>query len=219
MSHYAVIFDMDGVIADTNPTHLIAWHQFLAKYNITATDEEMHTYMYGKHNSTILAYFFKREMTSEEVRKLQDDKEAMFRDIYTEIAQPIAGLMNFIGDLKSNNVKTGIATSAPVENLDAVLSRIPLRHQMESLLSERDVTRHKPFPDVYLKSATNLGVSPEQCVVFEDSISGVQAGLNAGMKVVGVTTTHSASELPPCAAYVGNYEALDFAFIKNLIEL
>ncbi|MCU0341528.1 MAG: HAD family phosphatase [Spirosomaceae bacterium] len=215
----AVIFDMDGVIADTNPHHLVAWHQFLAKYGIHATDQEMHEHMFGKHNSYILEYFFKRKMSGDELHKLQFEKEAMFREIYTPIAEPIAGLLTFIEDLKRQGVKTGIATSAPVENLEAVLSKIPLRASMESLLSEQDVTRHKPFPDVYLKSAVNLGIAPERCVVFEDSRSGVQAGLNAGMKVVGVTTTYSPEELPPCQAYIPDYQNIDYSFIEALIKI
>ncbi|MFN4147013.1 MAG: HAD family hydrolase, partial [Runella sp.] len=190
MADLAVIFDMDGVIAHTNPHHLVAWHLFLKKYNINASDDEMHQHMFGKHNSYILEYFFKRKMSQEEIYRLQYEKEAMFREIYAPIAEPIEGLLDFVKDLKKNGVKTGIATSAPVENLECILSKIPLREQMESLLSEQDVSRHKPYPDVYLKSAQNVGVPPERCLVFEDSRSGVQAGLNAGMKVVGLTTTH-----------------------------
>lgn len=212
----AVIFDMDGVIADTNPHHLIAWHEFLVRYGIHATDQEMHDHMFGKHNSYILEYFFKRKMLTDEIYRLQFEKEALFREIYTPIAQPIRGLMEFVEDLKRHQVKTGIATSAPVENLDAVLSKIPLRARMESLLSEQDVVRHKPFPDVYLQSAVNLGVAPAQCVVFEDSRSGVQAALNAGMKVVGVTTTYTPDQLPPCNAYVADYEAIDYEFVVSL---
>ena len=214
---FAVIFDMDGVIADTNPTHDIAWRVFLERYDVFATDNDLRANMYGKHNSQILSYFLKRSLTQSEILDLQFEKEAIFREIYRPIAEPVKGFLHFLNDLKRNGVKTGIATSAPVENLDLILEVFPLRDKMESLLSERDVTRYKPEPDVYLQSAANLGVSPSQCVVFEDSISGVQAGLNAGMKVVGVTTTYTPAELPPCSAYVPDYQNIDFTFVQRLL--
>ncbi len=218
MSGFAVIFDMDGVIADTNPTHNIAWRKFLEKYQIEPTEQELHDHMYGKHNSYILSYFLKKSLSFEEIARLQFEKEALFRELYTSIAQPLPGLLTFLEELKKNGVKTGIATSAPVENLDMMLEQVPyLKEVMESLLSEQDVSKHKPDPEVYLKSAQNLGIAPAQCVVFEDSVSGVKAGLAAGMKVVGVTTTHSSQELPPCSAYVSDYLSLDFAFIQNLM--
>lgn len=210
---------MDGVIADTNPTHDLAWRKFLDRYSILPTEEELRNHMYGKHNSYILSYFFKRDIITDELFRLQFEKEALFRELYTSIAQPIPGLLAFLADLKQNRVKTGIATSAPVENLVMMTERIPvLSAAMESLLSEQDVTQHKPHPEVYLKSAERLGVSPSQCVVFEDSVSGVKAGLAAGMKVVGVTTSHPAEELPPCSAYIQDYLGLDYTFIENLMN-
>ena len=219
MSDIAVIFDMDGVIADTNPTHDVAWRKFLDRYQIIPTDEELQNHMYGKHNSYILSYFFKREVIADELIQLQFEKEALFRELYASIAQPISGLLPFLNDLKQNGIKTGIATSAPVENLEMMIGQIPvLGEVMESLLSERDVIQHKPHPEVYLKSAQRLGIAPAQCVVFEDSVSGVKAGLAAGMKVVGVTTSHAAHDLPPCSAYINNYDALNYDFIKNLLS-
>jgi len=219
MTNLAVIFDMDGVIADTNPTHNIAWRKFLDQYAIVPTEEELKNHMYGKHNSYILSYFFKKNVEGAELTQLQFEKEALFRELYTSIAEPISGLLPFLSDLKRNNVKMGIATSAPFENLDMMVERIPLLGQiMESMLSERDVTQHKPNPEVYLKSAKRLGVSPERCVVFEDSVSGVKAGLAAGMKVVGVTTSHGPSELPPCSAYIANYDELNYQFVKQLLS-
>jgi len=210
---------MDGVIADTNPTHDVAWRQFLKRYGITPTDEDLRTNMYGKHNSQILGYFLQRTLTREEILQLQFEKEALFRELYAPIVKPVAGLLSFLTDLKNEGVKTGIATSAPYENLEMMVTQLPILGEvMESLLSERDVTQHKPQPEVYLKSAANLGVAPAQCVVFEDSISGVKAGLAAGMKVVGVTTSYSPDELPPCHAYVSDYLALNYDFIEDLFR-
>ncbi len=210
---------MDGVIADTNPTHNIAWRKFLDRYKIVPTEDDLQNHMYGKHNSYILNYFLKRELLTEELLRLQFEKEALFRELYTSIVQPLPGLLAFLADLNKNGVKTGIATSAPVENLEMMVAQIPfLNEVMSSMLSEKDVSNHKPHPEVYLKSAERLGVLPSQCVVFEDSVSGVNAGLAAGMRVVGVTTSHTSDELPPCSAYISDYTTLSFKFIQQLMN-
>ncbi|WP_238806940.1 HAD family hydrolase [Emticicia aquatica] len=215
---FAVIFDMDGVICDTNPYHSLAWKAFLEKFGITSSEEEFIAHMYGKSNSYILKYFFKREIIGEEFAQMEFEKEALFREIYAAHVTPIAGLIEFIEDLKANGVKMGIATSAPYLNMELILSILPLRDKMQSLLASEDVSSHKPNPEVYLKSASNLDISPERCVVFEDSFSGVTAGKAAGAKVVGVLSTYKKEELPVCDAYVPNYNELSFQKIKDLFN-
>src|SRR6218665_659017 len=185
---------MDGVICDTNPHHSLAWKAFLKKFEIDATEDEFIAHMYGKSNSYILKYFLKRDVIGDEFIALEFEKEALFRELYEPEVIPIAGLLEFIADLKANGVKTGIATSAPVENLELILSKLPLAAQMESLLSSADVIHHKPNPEVYLKSAANLGILPENCVIFEDSHSGVSARKAARAKVIGVLSTYKREE-------------------------
>ncbi|WP_247232161.1 HAD family phosphatase [Telluribacter sp. SYSU D00476] len=212
----AVIFDMDGVICHTNPYHSKAFREFFAKRDLSPTDEEFAQHMFGKSNSYILSHFLQREVVGEEFKQLEDEKESLFRTIYEPYIEPIGGLLEFIASLKQNGVKTGVATSAPCANLDLIIDKLDLRKQMESILASEDVTKHKPDPEVYLTSAQNLGVDPKQCVVFEDSYSGVSAALNAGMKVVGVLTSHTREELPPCDLYIENYHEMSFAKVKEL---
>ncbi|WP_207505686.1 HAD family hydrolase [Telluribacter humicola] len=212
----AVIFDMDGVICHTNPYHSKAFREFFAKRDLSPTDEEFAQHMFGKSNSYILSHFLQREVVGEEFKQLEDEKESLFRTIYEPHIEPIGGLLEFIGDLKNNGVKTGVATSAPYANLELIITKLDLRKQMESILASEDVKKHKPDPEVYLTSARNLGVEPKQCVVFEDSYSGVSAALNAGMKVVGVLTSHTREELPPCNLYIENYNEMSFAKVKEL---
>lgn len=215
---FAVIFDMDGVICDTNPYHSLAWKAFLDKHGIASSEEEFIAHMYGKSNSYILKHFFKREIVGEEFAKMEFEKEALFREIYEAHVEPISGLIEFIKDLKANDIKTGIATSAPYLNMELILSKLPLRDTMQSLLASEDVSTHKPNPEVYLKSASNLDISPERCVVFEDSFSGVTAGKAAGAKVVGVLSTYKIEELPVCDAYITDYQELTYQKIKELVS-
>lgn len=215
---FAVIFDMDGVICDTNPHHSLAWKAFLKKFEIDATEDEFIAHMYGKSNSYILKYFLKRDVIGDEFIAMEFEKEALFRQLYEPEIVPIDGLLEFIDNLKANGIKTGIATSAPVENLKLILSKLPLADKMQSLLSSSDVIHHKPHPEVYLKSAANLGILPENCVVFEDSHSGVSAGKAAGAKVVGVLSTYKKEELPVCDDYIVNYVGMNYQKIKSLFE-
>lgn len=214
----AVIFDMDGVICHTNPYHSLAFREFFSLRNLAPTDEDFAQHMFGKSNSYILSHFFNRPVEGNELLELEQEKEGLFRKIYEPHIDPISGIIEFITDLNENGVKLGVATSAPYANLELILSKVDIRNKLSSILASEDVKKHKPDPEVYLTSAKNLGVSPAQCVVFEDSFSGVSAGLSAGMKVVGVLTSHSKEELPPCSFYINDYTNLKFDQIKALLS-
>jgi beta-phosphoglucomutase len=212
----AVIFDMDGVICHTNPYHSMAFREFFSTRDLAPTDEEFAQHMFGKSNKYILTHFLKRPIEGEEFIALEEEKEGLFRKIYEAHVDPIAGFLPFFKDLTANGVKLGVATSAPLANLELILSKVPLKDSLGSILASEDVKRHKPDPEVYLKSAQNLGMTPDQCVVFEDSFSGVSAALNAGMRVVGVLTSHTKEELPPCNFYINDYIGLTYSKIKEL---
>lgn len=218
MDQYAVLFDMDGVICHTNPYHAKAFEQFFDKYNIPYSDEEFEQHMYGKHNSYIMSHFFKRPVSGEELKQLEEEKEGLFREIYRDEVVSLPNYLSFLNDLKSNGLKTAVATSAPAANLHLIVDSLQIGSQMESLLASEDVTEHKPHPEVYLKSAERLGVPPSACVVFEDSFSGVTAALNAGMKVVGVLSSHREDELPPCSFYIRDYREVNAERIINLLQ-
>ena len=175
----AVIFDMDGVICHTNPYHSLAFREFFSLRNLAPTNEEFAQHMFGKSNSYILSHFFKRTVEGEELLELEQEKEGLFRKIYEPHIDPIKGIVEFMNDLKANGVRLGVATSAPYANLELILSKVDIRNKLGSILASEDVKKHKPDPEVYLTSARNLGLAPAQCVVFEDSFSGVSAGLSA----------------------------------------
>lgn len=208
MDKYAVIFDMDGVIADTNPYHTKAFERFFDKYNVPYSLADFEEHMYGKHNSYTMQYFFKRDIPQEEFLTLEMEKEGLFRELYKEKAEAIAGFVPFLHQLREIGFKTAVATSAPKANLDLIVDTLGIREHMDSILTAEDVTKHKPDPQVYLKSADILGLPPENCLVFEDSYTGVTAGQAAGMEVVAVLSTHSKDELPPCKYYINDYTDL-----------
>ncbi|MEB2778272.1 HAD family phosphatase [Algoriphagus sp. D3-2-R+10] len=214
----AVIFDMDGVICHTNPFHSIAFQQFFSKRNLNPSEAEYVEHMYGKNNGYILSHFLGRKIEGEELALLEEEKEGLFREIYKSEVDPISGFMEFFEKLKLEDLLTAVATSAPRANLDLIISTLGIGNQMQSQLASEDVSKHKPDPEVYLKSAMKLGVKPENCLVFEDSFSGASAGLNAGMKVVGVLSSHSKEQLPSCDLYIKDYTELDVVQIHQIFN-
>lgn len=214
----AVIFDMDGVICHTNPYHSIAFREFFASRNLAPSDEDFARHMFGKSNSYILSHFLKRPIEGAELLELEDEKESLFRKIYEPYVDPIAGFIPFLHDLKKNAVKLGVGTSAPRANMDLILGKVAIASLFGSLMASENVTKHKPDPEVYLKSASNLGVNPDQCVVFEDSFSGVSAAKNAGMRVVGVLSSHTFEELPVCDLYIPDYQEMSFDKVQKLFN-
>lgn len=212
----AIIFDMDGVICHTNPFHSVAFQEFFAKRGLYPTEEEFALHMYGKSNSYIMSHFLERKVEGNELLELEDEKESLFREIYQDKVNPINGFLEFFESLKENGLLTGVATSAPRANLDLIVGKLGLEEKMESIMASEDVTKHKPDPEVYIQSAKNLGVAPEHCVVFEDSYSGVTAAKNAGMKVVGVLSSHTKEELPVCDLYIEDFRGLG---VKKVLRL
>ncbi|MCP9764351.1 HAD family hydrolase [Lacihabitans soyangensis] len=218
MNQAAVIFDMDGVICHTNPYHSLAFKSFFGKRNLFPTEEEFAQHMYGKSNSYILKHFLGREIVGQEFLDLEFEKESLFREIYANHIVTIPNFLPFLASLKEAGLKTGVATSAPRANLDLIMGFLGFEESMESIMASENVSHHKPHPEVYLTSAQNLGAAPENCLVFEDSFSGVSAGLNAGMKVVGVLSSHTKEELPPCSAYIQDYTEIDVETVLNLLK-
>ena len=214
----AVIFDMDGVICHTNPFHSQAFKIFFEKRNLFPTEEDFMRHMYGKNNGYILSHFLGRKIDGQELLELEDEKESLFREIYQHHVDPIVGFMEFFHALKEHGLKTGVATSAPFANLELIGGKLDLFPFLESALASEQVSKHKPDPEVYLKTAANLSLLPGQCIVFEDSFSGVSAAKNAGMKVVGVLSSHRVDELPICDLYIENYLNLDVQEVISMLD-
>ncbi len=190
----ALIFDMDGVILDSNPTHREAWAAYNRRFGIE-TDEAMQQRMYGKRNDEIVRDFFGSTLTEEEVAAHGAAKESLFREMIGPNLS--AALVPGVTDILQNAGDTplGLATNAETANVDFVLDRVevagvPLRRYFRAIVDGHQVSRPKPDPEIYLRAAGLLGVEPRNSVVFEDSYAGAEAARAAGARVVGLRTTH-----------------------------
>lgn len=207
-SPHAFIFDMDGVIVDSNPVHKIALKQFCREHGFDLTDEQLRTKIYGRTNKDWIANLF-GDIGEEKIRRYADEKEALFRRLYEDTIKPLDGLIPFLQKLDEYKTPRAIATSAPRANVDFTLSKTDTTRFFSTILDDSFVSVGKPDPEIYLKSARAVGFPPAQCVVFEDSLSGVKSGKAAGCKVVGVTTTHNAGELGGVDAIIEDFVGLD----------
>jgi beta-phosphoglucomutase family hydrolase len=194
----AVIFDMDGVLVDTNPHHKTAWREYYQRFSKELSDDEFIRYVSGKHNAAIVAHLLDNQSLSEsEVKRISAEKEALFRELYQHHMAPVSGLIDFLEALKAAGIRMAVATSAPVENLDFVVDTLNIRSYFDVLLNESMVNHPKPDPEIYELAMKQLDVSPDESVIFEDSTTGIQAAKASGAYVVGVTTTQSEDELLP----------------------
>ena len=185
----ALLFDMDGVIVHSNPVHEEAWTAFNRGYGLETTPE-MLANMYGKRNDEIVRDYFGKGLDPAEVFARGAAKEKLYREMIAGRLESmlVPGLRDFLEAYCF--APLAVASNAEPENVDYILDRANLRHYFQAVVDGHQVERPKPFPDVYLRAALLLNVAPRNCIVLEDSMSGVAAARAAGMRVIGIRTTH-----------------------------
>ena len=179
---------MDGVIVDSNPQHRLAWEAFNRRYGLETT-EDMHRRMYGRRNDQIVRDFFGEHLSDDEVAARGFAKEALYREMIADRIESmlVPGLREFLD--RHRDTPKAVASNAEPANVDFLLDRAGLRPYFRVVVDGHQVTRPKPYPDIFLRAAGLLGVPPAECLVFEDSHSGVEAAQAAGMKIIGLRTT------------------------------
>jgi beta-phosphoglucomutase len=187
-SGLALLFDMDGVIVDSNPVHREAWARFNRQFGVETT-EAMHQRMYGRRNDEIIRDYFGDGLTPEEIAARGRAKEAMYREMVSGRVEKmlVPGLRQFLE--RYRKAPMAVVSNAEPDNVASILDQAGLRPYFGAIVDGHQVSRPKPYPDIYLRAADRLAVAPANCIVFEDSHSGVQAAVAAGMRVIGVTTT------------------------------
>lgn len=207
----AVIFDMDGTMVDNMRAHKKAWAEFLKQHGITLSDEEFQKHISGKKNDLILEYVLGHMPSPEESVRLADEKEALYRKLYAPEIKEVAGLSRVIQQIQAIGLTMAIATTAPAKNRTFVLESLNLEGTFEHILGDEHVTKGKPHPEIYLKTADNLGVDPSSCLVFEDTPSGVSSAKGAEMTVVAILTSHTKEELKEANYFIKDFEEVSFS--------
>ncbi len=216
---FAAIFDMDGTLIDNTPYHFKSWQMLFKKYGKgDLSRETYYTQISGVPVMETIRRVFGEGKSEAELKALLNEKEEFYRQSYAPYLAPVNGLVDFLTQLKNNGVKMAMATSATVEDIDFILNKIPIRDDFSAIINSAMVTRPKPDPQVFLKAAEQLNMPPDRCVVFEDSLAGIKAANSAGMKVVGITTGHTAAELHPVNLVINDYSALTVQQLARLFN-
>ncbi|HBG01094.1 MAG TPA: beta-phosphoglucomutase [Firmicutes bacterium] len=182
------IFDLDGVIVDTARYHYLAWKRLGEKIGIefTLEDNERLKGVSRMRSLDILLEIGEQQRTNAEKEQLAKEKNTWYVEYITQMdsSEILPGVMDFLDELRASGIKIGLGSAS--KNARTILERVGLTDYFDALVDGNLVSKAKPDPEVFALSASLLGISPEQAVVFEDAQAGIEAALRAGMKAVGV---------------------------------
>jgi len=185
----AVLWDMDGTLINSMPYHWQAWQDILRQINRTV-EHGVWNQTVGMRNSEIIPLLFP-QMSPAEAAYVDRTKEARYRElIEAQGIELLPGVATWIQRFQAAGWKQAVASSAPPENVAAIAHVLHLNGTFEAMISGADVQRGKPEPDIFLAAAQHLNVKPQQCLVIEDATTGIEAAHRAGMKAIGVLSTH-----------------------------
>lgn len=213
----ALIWDLDGVIADTAPFHFRAWQRVAEDRGITFTEADFRQ-TFGKRNPEIIAEKFGDNVPPHEADDIARTKEDVFRRIAKQSIKPFPGVLSLLLSLRSAGWRTAIASSTPPENIDMILDALEIAALFDAVVSSADVTKGKPDPEGFLLAAERLGVAPGDSVVIEDAVAGVQAAKNANMTCIAVTNTHPAERLAEADMVVDTLEGITAEDVESLLR-
>lgn len=195
MKEIGLIFDMDGVIVNNHQYHFLSWQKLGAKHNISIDEDFYREKMNGRTLMELMDVVFHQKFEKTEAKKIGMEKESIYRDLYRPHRAVTKGLLPFLELALSKNIPMVVGTSAPYENVTFTLDDLDLRKYFAGVVDDSMVTKGKPDPEVYLNCAKLIGRKPQNCIVFEDAISGIKAGKSAGAKVIALATSHARHEL------------------------
>ncbi|HUS02147.1 MAG TPA: HAD family phosphatase [Chitinophagaceae bacterium] len=218
MPDIAVIFDLDGTLIDNNSFHIKAWQEFYKKRNRTLTEGEYKEHFNGKTNTDVLAYVFEQPLSPQENEAYTNEKEDLYRVIYEPHIQPVKGLFKLLQQLQNAKISMAIATSGIKVNIDYMFNHLDIKHFFKEVIYSKDIKKGKPDPEIYFITAQKLRVLPENCIVFEDSVAGIQSAKAAGMKVVAIATTHTPAELTLADKLIYDYDEISITDIDQLLK-
>lgn len=214
-----MIFDMDGTLIDNTPYHFKSWQAlFKAHGKGDLMKRTYETQISGVPVMNSIRRIFGKEYDEAGLKKLFTEKEEFYRKAYAPYVAPVSGLENFLRELKDAGIKMAMASSATVDDINFILDHVPIHGDFDVIVNSTMVTKPKPHPQIFLKAAEKLHMPPEKCIVFEDSLAGIKAGNAAGMKVVGITTNHTAAELHPVDMVISDYAELNVSKMAALFE-
>lgn len=220
-----IIFDFNGTLFWDSEKHQEAWREFSKRLRDHAfTDDEMREYMFGRTNEDIIAYLIGKKPSAKLVEKFAQEKEAVYRDMcrkdkeHTVLAP---GAIDFLNYLVENNIPHTIATMSEKDNVEFYIEEFKLAKwfDIEKIVYADGTIPGKPAPDIYIKAAKKLNLNPQDCIVVEDAISGIESAKNAGIgKIIAIASMESVDlykNIPAVSQIIKNFDEID----RNIFEL
>lgn len=218
---WAVIFDIDGTMVNNTGYHRQAWFDLCARYDIAMDHQSYHEKIHARSNDRIVPNLFGPDVDEAFIRKIEVEKESLYRETFRTVMQPTPGLIALLEQLSEAHVPCAAASNSPKENVDFVLDELGIRSFFKAVTYRDLVSVGKPDPELFLKAAEGMGISPRRCLVFEDSASGFKAARTAGMPYIVITfggDPHELTEAHDAAAIHENFTGIDIAALRNIMQ-
>ena len=204
----AFLFDLDGVVVDSNALHVASWQEVARRQGFDCPDPE-HIGKCGLRTVAVIRDLLRWPVSEAEAVRLGFEKEEIYREWIRRDGIPaVPGVADFLAKARRAGLPCAVGSSAPRANVDLCLAALDLADYFLATVSGEDVRRGKPAPDIFLRAAEGLGAAPEDCLVFEDAPAGIDAAHAAGMKVVALCTSHAPEEIAAADAIAMDFTVL-----------
>jgi len=207
-SKKTILWDMDGVIVNSNSYHFAAWQETFARRGVEFSKDAF-TRLFGVRDDSIIRSAMGGEPRQEELDTIAREKEANFRTKIRGNVKPLPGAIRLLNMVKKGNFKQALVSSAPEANISLITGELNLGGFFNLIVSGKEVAESKPSPGIFLLAAEKLKVEPKDCVVIEDSPFGVKAAKAAGMRCLAVANTHPKKELEEADKVVDSLEEIE----------
>mgnify|MGYP001460085169 FL=1 len=204
-----IIFDMDGTIVDSLPYHYEAWKIFFNENKVENFSEKLNEYK-GGGTLDLMRTVYGNQYSKKELKKMSEDKEKIFRKIYKGEIKQILGFKKFLDELKSKDIMVGLASNAIRKNVSMIINELEIYDYFDSIICGDEVINGKPNPEMFNETIDRFNINKDECLIFEDSLEGVLAAKNSGVKVIGITSSSSNKVLKDAGCVMSISDYLDF---------
>ncbi len=214
-----VIFDMDGVLVASGPAHAASWRLLARRHGIELSEERFRE-SFGRPSRDIVRMIWGEDLSDEQVRRIDEEKERIYRDLISGIVPLSIGAREVLQALSRAGFVLAVATSGPPENLELVLRETGLGRYFAATVHGFDVRHGKPAPDCFLLAAERAGLVAGACVVVEDAPVGIQAAKAAGMRAIALAGTHPRETLAAAGAawVLDRLDELTPELVRSLLD-
>jgi len=215
----AILFDLDGTLVNTDPVHYQAWQEMLLRFGLKMDENFYKSRISGRLNSVILQDILP-QLSLQQQEEFATEKEAMFRQLATQL-QPLPGLSQLLAWTEEHQIKRALVTNAPRLNANFMLEVLGLTKTFSPIIIAEDEIAGKPHPAPYQAALRKLQLTPDQAIAIEDSPSGIRSAVGAGVRTIGITSTHEAKVLREVGAFMAVPDFTDlqlWTLVNSLLE-